>query len=67
MKLALALTLTLALAAACGSSPLSNQATSTRVVGTAGGMVESADGALQVAIPAGALPSDVMVTIEAAS
>jgi len=67
MKLSLALTLPLALAAACGSSPLSHQAATAMVVGTAGGMVESADGALQVAIPAGALPSDVMMTIEAAS
>jgi hypothetical protein len=33
------------------------------VVGTAGGMLASSDGALQVSIPAGALPSDVTVTI----
>ncbi len=48
----------------CGSSTLGNMEMTSAVVGTTGGMVASSDGALQVAIPAGALSGDVMVTIE---
>jgi hypothetical protein len=68
MKPSLTLTVpVVVLAGACGSSPLAHPGPSTMRVGTAGGMVESADGALKVAIPAGALPADVMVTIAPAS
>jgi collagen type VII alpha len=51
-------------AAACGSSlPTQNKEMTSAVVGPSGGMLASSDGALQVAIPAGALPSNVTVTI----
>src|SRR5215831_14365907 len=54
------------LALGCGSSSLQSGSMemTSAVVGMSGGMVASSDGALQVAIPAGALSSDVMVTVE---
>ena len=51
-------------AAGCGSSlPTENNEMTSAVIGTAGGMLASFDGTLRVAIPAGALPGDVTVTI----
>ncbi len=51
-------------AAGCGSSlPTENNEMTSAVIGTAGGMLASSDGMLRVAIPAGALPGDVTVTI----
>ena len=51
-------------AAGCGSSlPTENDEMTSAVIGTAGGMLASSDGTLRVAIPAGALPGDVTVTI----
>ncbi len=51
-------------AAGCGSSlPTQGGEMTSAVVGPSGGMLASSDGALQVAIPAGALPSNVTVTI----
>ena len=53
------------LALGCGSGSLqSGKEMTSAVVGMTGGMVASSDGALQVVIPAGALSSDVMVTVE---
>jgi hypothetical protein len=53
------------LAAGCGGGhpPAATGPTASAVVGTAGGTVMTADGALKVAIPAGALPADVTVTV----
>ena len=50
--------------AGCGSSlPTESTQMTSEVVGTAGGMLASSDGFLRVAIPAGALPADVTLTI----
>jgi len=54
--------------AGCGGGGGTSQLTPTgstasATIGTTGGNLASADGALQVAIPAGALPSSVMVTV----
>ncbi len=51
-------------AVGCGSSlPTQSTEMTSAVIGPTGGMAASSDGALQVAIPAGALASDVTVTI----
>ena len=58
------------MSAGCGSAsshPGTSSQTASATVGTTGGMVATADGALQVVIPAGALPSDVTVTVAPAT
>jgi hypothetical protein len=52
------------LVAACGSKlPATNTQQSSAVIGAAGGTVTSADGVVSVTIPAGALASDVTITV----
>jgi hypothetical protein len=65
----LASTLSLALiAAGCGSGSLGGPSEMTSTpVGTTGGTASSSDGSLKVVIPAGALPSNLTVTVEPAA
>ena len=53
------------LAAGCGGGhpPAATGPTASGVVGASGGTVATADGALTVAIPAGALAADLTVTV----
>ena len=53
-----------AAAARCGSSTPAPRAIASKVIGQAGGRISSASGNLEVQVPAGALMSNVALTIQ---